>query len=84
MEKQLTFESVTMIPFVWKIKTSKYYIQAQQLKECMCLRTEEFVKESIRIKNKKSQEVTSNTIAEVKALKYYMSMSCQVFNKYKL
>ena len=55
---------------------SKYYIQTQQLKECMCLRTDEFVKEPIRIKNKKSQEVTSNTIAEIKAQKYYMSMSC--------
>ena len=50
----------------------------------MCLRTDEFVKEPIRIKNKISQEVTSNTIAEIKALKYYLSMSCQVFNKYKL
>ena len=57
-------------------KNSKYYIQIQQLKECMCLRTDEFVKEPIRIKNKKSQEVTSNTIAEIKARKYYMSMSC--------
>jgi hypothetical protein len=74
MEKQLTFESVTMIPFVWTIKTSKYYIQTQQLKEYMFLRTEEFVKEPIRIKNRKSQEVTSNTIPDVKALKYYMSM----------
>jgi hypothetical protein len=50
----------------------------------MCLRTDEFVKETIRIKNKISQEVTSNTIAEIKALKYYLSMSCQVLNKYKL
>jgi hypothetical protein len=54
------------------------------IKGMMCLRTDEFVKELIRIKNKISQEVTSNTIAEVKALKYYFSMSCQVFNKYKL
>ena len=74
MEKQLTFESVTMIPFVWTIKTSKYYIQTQQLKEYMFLRTEEFVKEPIRIKNRKSKKVTSNTIPDVKALKYYMSM----------
>ena len=50
----------------------------------MCLRTEKIVKEPIRIKNKKSQEVISNTVAEMKALKYEMSMSCQVFNKYKL
>ena len=62
MEKQITFESVTMFPFVWTIQTSKYYIQTQQLKECMCLRTDEFVKEPIRIKNKKTQEVTSNII----------------------
>ena len=47
-----------------------------------CLRTDEFVKEPIRIKNKISQEVTSNTIAEIKALKYCLSMSCQVFSKY--
>jgi hypothetical protein len=31
----------------------------------MCLRTDEFVKEPIRIKNKISQKVTSNTIAEI-------------------
>ena len=43
-----------------------------------------FVKEPNRMTNKKTQEVTSNTIAEIKALKYYMSMSCQVFNRYKL
>ena len=49
-----------------------------------CLRTDEFVKEPIRNKNKISQEVTSNTIAEIKALKYCLSMSCQVFNTYKL
>ena len=42
-----------------------------------CLRTDTFVKEPIRIKNKISQEVTSNTIAEIKALKYYLSMSCK-------
>ena len=52
MEKQLTFENDSI---GMKNKNFQYYIQNQQLKECMCLRTEEFIKESIRIKNKKSQ-----------------------------